>query len=211
MTSTEPAGAIIPARNRRQAMDWSLVLLSQGIECIFEHLEAGWALLVGPQDFERAVAALRQYEIENPGWRWRQELPWPPVVFHWGALLWCLVLAAVHWLNTLGGMNLTAIGRMQSDAVLNGAWWRLFTAIMLHGDLAHLMANITFGLVVLGLAMARYGPGCALLAAYLALAPAFHPGLREIHCRRNSRRVHAVRAGRVESAQRCGRSSRRIC
>jgi membrane associated rhomboid family serine protease len=51
---------------------------------------------------------------------------------------------------------------------LNGAWWRLFTAILLHADLAHLMANSTFGLVVLGLAMARYGAGCALLAAYLA-------------------------------------------
>ena len=168
MTSTEPASAIIPARSRRQAMDWSLVLLSQGIECMIEHLEDGWALLVGPQDFERAIAALRQYEIENRGWRWRQELPWPSVVFHWGALIWCLVLVAVHWLNTMSGVNLKAVGRMQGDAVLNGAWWRLFTAIMLHGDLAHLMANMTFGLVVLGLAMARYGPGCALLAAYLA-------------------------------------------
>ena len=168
MTSTEPASAIIPARSRRQAMDWSLVLLSQGIECMIEHLEDGWALLVGPQDFERAIAALRQYEIENRGWRWRQELPWPSVVFHWGAVIWCVALAAVHWLNTLGRVNLKSVGLMQGDAVLNGAWWRLFTAIMLHGDLAHLMANITFGLVVLGLAMARYGAGCALLAAYLA-------------------------------------------
>jgi membrane associated rhomboid family serine protease len=168
MTSTEPTGAIIPARSRRQAMDWSLVLLSQGIECIIEHLEDGWVLLVEPQDFERASAALQQYEIENPGWRWRQELSWPPVVFHWGALVWCLVLAAVHWIDTLGGVNLESVGRMQSDAVWNGAWWRLFTAILLHGDLAHLMANLTFGLVVLGLAMARYGAGCALLAACLA-------------------------------------------
>ena len=168
MTSTEPARAIIPTRNRRQAMDWSLVLLSQGIECIIEHLEDGWALLVGPEDFERAVAALHQYEIENPRWRWRQELPWPPVVFHWGALVWCLVLAAVHGLNATNGASLNAVGRMQADAVLNGAWWRLFTAILLHADLAHLMANITFGLLVLGLAMARYGAGCALLAAYLA-------------------------------------------
>src|SRR5437867_4043395 len=168
MTSTEPASAIIPARSRGQAMDWSLVLLSQGIECIIEHLEDRWALLVGPQDFERAIAALRQYEIENPGWRWRQELPWAPVLFHWGALVWCLVLAAVHWLNSLSGANLNVVGRMQGDAVLDGAWWLLFTAITLHGDLAHLMANITFGLLVLGLAMARYGAGCALLAAYLA-------------------------------------------
>ena len=168
MTSTEPARTVIPARNRRQAMDWSLVLLSQSIECTIEHLEDGWALLVGPQEFERAVAALHQYEIENPRWRWRRELPWPSVVFHWGALVWCLVLAAVHWLNATNGASLNAVGRMQADAVLNGAWWRLFTAILLHADLAHLMANITFGLLVLGLAMARYGAGCALLAAYLA-------------------------------------------
>src|SRR5688572_24399454 len=168
MTSTEPAHATIPARSRRQAMDWSLVLLSQGIECIIEDQQGNWALLVGPQDFERAVAALHQYEIENPGWRWRQELPWPAVVFHWGALVWCLVLAAVYGLDALGGVNLKAVGWMQVDAVLNGAWWRLFTAILLHGDLSHLMANITFGLVVLGLAMARYGAGCALLAAYVA-------------------------------------------
>jgi membrane associated rhomboid family serine protease len=149
-------------------MDWSLVLLSQGIECIIEHREDGWAVLVGAQELERALAALRQYEIENRGWRWRQELTWPSVVFHWGALLWCLVLAAVHWLTTTYGMSLKAAGMMQSDAVLNGAWWRLFTAILLHGDLAHLMANLTFGAVVLGLAMARYGAGCALLAAFLA-------------------------------------------
>jgi membrane associated rhomboid family serine protease len=144
------------------------VLLSQGIECIIEPPDDGWALRVGPQDFERAIAAIHQYEIENPGWRWRHELPWPSVVFHWGALVWCVGLAIVHGLKTMTGVDLEVVGRMQGDAVLNGAWWRLFTAILLHGDLAHLMANITFGVVVLGLAMARYGAGCALLAAYLA-------------------------------------------
>jgi membrane associated rhomboid family serine protease len=168
MTSIESMHSTIPAHSRHQAMDWSLVLLSQGIECIIERLEDGWVLLVGSQDLERSLAALHQYEIENPGWRWRQELPWPPVLFHWGALFWCLALAAVYGTETLSGVNLRTVGLMQSDAVLNGAWWRLFTAILLHGDLAHLMANITFGLVVLGLAMARYGAGCALLAAYLA-------------------------------------------
>src|SRR5262245_29979093 len=168
MTSIEPTSAIIPARSRRQAMDWSLVLLSQGVECTIEQLADSWALLVEPRDFERSMAALHQYEIENPRSRWRQELPWSTVVFHWGSLVWCLVLAAVYGLDTLMGVNLKPVGLMLGGAVLNGAWWRLFTAIMLHGDLAHLMANLTFGLVVLGLAMARYGAGCALLAAYLA-------------------------------------------
>ena len=168
MTSTEPAGAVIPARSRRQAMDWSLVLLSQGIECMIDHLEEGWVLFVAPQDLALAKEALRQYEIENPRWHWRQELPWPSVVFHWGALVWCFALATMYWLSAVGGANFKDAGLMKGDAVLNGAWWRLFTAIMLHADFAHLMANITFGLVVLGLVMARYGAGCALLAAYLA-------------------------------------------
>ncbi len=162
-------------------MDWSLVLLSQGIECTIEHLEHGWALTVRPEDYERAIAAVQQYEIENSAWRWRQTLPGASVLFHWGALVWCILLAAIHWLSSLSGANLTAVGAVEGAAVLNGAWWRLFTAVMLHGGLAHLMVNITFGLLVLGLAMARYGAGCALLAAFLAAAGGnlasalFHP------------------------------------
>ncbi|HWH70051.1 MAG TPA: rhomboid family intramembrane serine protease, partial [Candidatus Sulfotelmatobacter sp.] len=47
-------------------------------------------------------------------------------------------------------------------------WWRLFTAIWLHADVAHLAANATLGFVLLGLAMGRYGTGNGLLAAYVA-------------------------------------------
>jgi membrane associated rhomboid family serine protease len=38
----------------------------------------------------------------------------------------------------------------------------------LHADLAHLATNATIGLVLLGLAMGRYGTGAGLLAAYVA-------------------------------------------
>ena len=53
--------------------------------------------------------------------------------------------------------RIAGTGLMDSAAVSKGAWWRLFTAILLHNDLGHLMANMTIGFVVLGLAMARYG------------------------------------------------------
>jgi membrane associated rhomboid family serine protease len=52
--------------------------------------------------------------------------------------------------------------------VAAGEWWRLFTAITLHENLPHLAANLTTGFLLLGLAMARYGPAVALLAAFLA-------------------------------------------
>ena len=78
MTSEDFSNSVIPARNRRQAMDWSLVLLSQGIECVIERSADGWTLLVEPQDRSRALATLRQYQIENRGWAWRQRRPdWP--------------------------------------------------------------------------------------------------------------------------------------
>ncbi|MEW6306157.1 MAG: rhomboid family intramembrane serine protease, partial [Verrucomicrobiota bacterium] len=59
-------------------------------------------------------------------------------------------------------------GIMDSEAFRAGEWWRLFTAVMLHGDAGHLMANITTGFLLLGLAMARFGGGVTLLATFLA-------------------------------------------
>ena len=168
MTSAESANTVIPARNRRQAMDWSLVLVSQGIEPVIEQTGHGWVLLVEPQDHSRALATLRQYQLENRRRFWRQELPWPEIAFHRGAIAWCLLLALFHGLNAVSGSLLESVGAMDRAAVTHGAWWRLFTATMLHFDLAHLMANLAIGFPVFGLAMGRYGPACALLAACLA-------------------------------------------
>lgn len=168
MTSAESTDTIIPARHRQQAMDWSLVLLSQGIESVIEQSESGWVLLVEREVHARALATLRQYQLENRGWSWRQRMPWPEITFHWGAIVWCLLLALFHWSNHVWGSRLESAGVMSPTAVHNGSWWRLFTATMLHVDLAHLMANLAIGFPVLGLAMGRYGPACALLAAYLA-------------------------------------------
>src|SRR6266536_6297542 len=182
--STNSSRPSIPTRNQRQAMDWSLVLLSQGIESVIERAEGGWMLQVEPEAHSRALGILRQYQLENRGWSWRQKMPWPEVNFHWGATAWCLLLAFFHWLNARGGSHLEAAGVMSSVAVQNGSWWRLFTATMLHFDLAHLMANLAIGFPVLGLAMGRYGPACGLLAAYLAGVAGnvaslfFHPDLR---------------------------------
>jgi membrane associated rhomboid family serine protease len=66
---------------------------------------------------------------------------------------------------------------MDNAAVHAGEWWRLFTAMLLHADIAHLASNLSLGLVLLGLAMGRYGSGLGLLAAYLAGAAGNLAGL----------------------------------
>ena len=55
-------------------MDWSLVLVSQGIETTIDQAEdgTGWGLLVAGQDYGNALRTLRQYRLENRGWPWQQ-------------------------------------------------------------------------------------------------------------------------------------------
>jgi rhomboid protease GluP len=149
-------------------MDWSLVLVSQGIESTIVQPDGGpgWGLLVSAQDYSNALRTLRQYRLENRAWPWQQPVFKPDLLFDWGSLAWALLTCLFYWLNTHA--DLQSAGLMDGAAVAHGQWWRLFTAIWLHADLAHLAANISLGLLLLGLAMGRYGTGIGLLAAYLA-------------------------------------------
>jgi rhomboid protease GluP len=161
---------IIPTRSRSQAMDWSLVLASQGIQATLQidPESRRWFLIVEEQDYEPAMAAIRQYRLENRGWNWKQKLEWSGVMFHWGVLLWCILLGLVYWFDAAHGNGLRGAGMMDSAAVRKGEWWRVLTAVSLHSNVGHLAANLTTGFLLLGLAMARYGAGVSLLAAYLA-------------------------------------------
>jgi rhomboid protease GluP len=164
--------ARIPARSRRQAMDWSLVLVSQGIQPTIESGDslAGWGLLVAEAEYIKAIEAIRLYESENRGWLGRLKGFRTELLFDWGALAWVAILILFYWADTR--VDLQPIGIMDASAVSRGEWWRCFTAIWLHADLAHLAGNATLGVVLLGLTMARYGTGPGMLMGYLTGAGA---------------------------------------
>ncbi len=166
----EQAGSIrIPARSRRQAMDWGLVLVSQGIESTiaFAEEERTWSLLVSAEEHVPALEAIRLYEWENRHWPWRQPVFPGGLIFDGGSLAWMLLVGAFYCLSS-ANPAMRAAGVMDAAAVTHGEWWRLFTAVWLHADLSHLASNAGLGLVFLGLAMGRFGTGVGLLAAYLA-------------------------------------------
>lgn len=158
----------IPVRSRRHAMDWSLVLASQDIPAVIEHdLETGWALVVSRQDHPRALAAIQLYHRENRRWLWRKPVLKQRFVFDWASLVWG-VLVVLFYFFSLSQPGLKELGLMDTGQFANGQWWRLFTAMWLHADAAHITANAVFGCALLGLAMGQYGTGTGLLAAYLA-------------------------------------------
>ena len=165
----ETMTACIPTHSRREAMDWSLVLVSQGIETRIDfNEETGWQLTVPEHELEHARDILRQYEAENRRWPWRQRIPGRSMLFDWGSMAWVMLICFFFWLQTHSGFDLRTAGLMDSAAVSRGEWWRLFTAIFLHADIGHLAMNATIGLFLLGLTMGSLGTGWGLLAAYLA-------------------------------------------
>ena len=165
-----PLTSVIPVQGERQAMDWSLVLASQGIEAFIEREPESprWLLVIHGPDFPRAVQTLRAYLKENQARRWTRELPGAGLLFdaRGAAALW--VFALLFLLQTSGPSGFTEAGVMSNQAVQEGQWWRLFTAVTLHGDIAHLAANLFSGFILIGLAMGAYGRGLGWLLAYLA-------------------------------------------
>jgi len=143
--------------------------MSQGIEPVIDYStdEDSWGLLVPQQHHENALTIIRQYQSENRHWPWRKELFHIGPLFDAASLLWGLLAVFFFWLSNDSEL-IVSIGVMDTLAVMNGQWWRLFTAPLLHADLAHLTTNLIFGVLLLGLAMGRYGTGIGILSSYLA-------------------------------------------
>ena len=162
--------ASIPTRSERQAMDWSLVLASQGIDAVIDRNPQAdtWQLLVPDPEYSRALRAIREYLKENKTRRWHQELPFTDLILDWRGVVPMLFFILLYASEATGRGSLRTAGMAQGQAILSGEWWRLFTAVTLHADLSHLAANVTTGLLLVGLAMGAYGAGWGLLVPYLA-------------------------------------------
>jgi rhomboid protease GluP len=164
----QTATAVLESHSKAQALDWSLVLVSQGIESVISQREhdGAWVLEVVESDLRRAVEAIAAYERENAT-VWRQEVKWTGLLFDIRSVFWFAALATFHFFAAVSRTDFQTAGLMDRTALQHGEWWRLFTAVTLHADIAHLAANVTAGIVFLGLAMGCFGWGNALLLSLL--------------------------------------------
>ena len=158
----------LECRSQAQAMDWSLVLISQGIESVVTRREEDgvWMIEVAESDFRRATESVAAYERENAT-VWRREVKWAGLLFDVRAVLWFGLLILFHVFVLISPTDFKGIGAVDRGAVLQGEWWRLFTAVTLHADEAHLAANVAIGIVFLGLAMGCLGAGNAVLLSFI--------------------------------------------
>ena len=156
--SAEPAIAQLPADlveagaypTMAVGFEHGLVVLAMGCAYWLVPAEGGFRLLVEPP----AVAAVRQqlacFDRESIGWpprpvlenlpRRKTELVTP--------MLWSLGLLGVFWMQG-ERPGWTEAGVLDTQAVFDrGQWWRLVTALFLHADTAHVVANALGGILV---------------------------------------------------------------
>lgn len=128
-----------------------------------------FALQVAEADAQRALAHLREYEVEN---RPAQPPP-PPPPLHGNAWAGCVAytvcLLGVAYAISNGLVRLDAFhtGELDAARVQSGQWWRAWTALTLHLSGPHLAANLGAGIWFGYLAGRQLGVGVAWLLIVL--------------------------------------------
>jgi membrane associated rhomboid family serine protease len=133
-----------------EANQHALVLVAAGIGCQLTRRPGEVALLVGAENAAYAIAELAAYEREQRV-ATPPSLSLPPLRSGLSGLLaaWCALVfvdsAATH--QALGHDWLLA-GEAVAGAIVGGEWWRTITALALHADVGHLLANLIAGSIL---------------------------------------------------------------
>jgi membrane associated rhomboid family serine protease len=164
--------SIYRASSRHPCEEQALVLGAMQIDHRVSEQPDGCHVLVPAPLAARATEQLRLYARENPR---RLARPWPPMPPWRGALgAIAFALAIGFWYfaqaRLMFGIDWLGRGGLEAGSVRLGEWWRVFTALTLHADAAHVAGNMVFGAFFGYLAGQYLGSGVALLLLLWAAA-----------------------------------------
>ena len=145
--------------SRRSILESDLVLTSMGIETRIERRMFEWRLLTLEALATHARIQLDLYYKENKQ-RQRPFTLYPTLgEGYYGALVYLGVIWLVFLIDQAGFVGRTGV--LSASAVDQGAWWLTVTALTLHANLSHIVANSVTG-ALFGYATGRYlGDGFA--------------------------------------------------
>jgi len=153
---------------------WSLVLRARRVPHRVRSLPSGYTVQVPPRFVRQAVDEILLYQQENVSPH--PSIPLPPAQERAratvaGMLALCAFFAVAHrpWPG-LGWypQYWHAVGVADAAGIMQGQVWRMFTALTLHADPAHIASNAVVGGAFLILLSRRVGSGTAWLVAILA-------------------------------------------
>lgn len=162
--------ALYHSIHRAPCDELNLVLHSVAIDSEVALHEGKHYLLVEETTAEVAYQQLKAYVAENAPEQIIKKPLRPLRKGYAAAYLYAVILLLISILQNSLAFNLdwTQIGLADSYKINAGQWWLNFTALTLHGDVAHLAGNIGFG-VLFGLLVTQHlGSGAAWFSILFA-------------------------------------------
>jgi len=141
----------------------ALVLAAVGVSSEVASRGDSFALLVTDDAVDIATAHLNDYDEETLSRR-REPSPPSPHPDAWlGSAAYAAVLVGVAHCASADvlGFNWFSSGELVGGLLRSGELWRVVTALTLHADFTHLIANLAFGMLFGFLAGQLLGPGIA--------------------------------------------------
>jgi len=148
--------------NLKEARDHGLVISSMELAHWIIQRDGRYVLVVEVEDEEEIRQAIAEYDAEQkmrrPADRERANMDIP------GYALFCML--AVMWgfwvfqAKTAWAVEQGIAGSVE---IQKGEWWRVITALTLHGDSFHFISNLCIGAFFFAFALARAGGGLGAL------------------------------------------------
>lgn len=169
----------------KEARERGLVLAASGLTHSIGREGEVWTLRCAQADVPRAVFELAAYEAELMNADPPEEDASPVKVRWWSLPLVALLMVGFAVAQAELGEKWREAGILSSDLVCaRGEWWRTVTALTLHGDAPHVLANLGSGIWFGGLLVPSFGQGLTWLAVIVSgalgnalTAWAYYPGL----------------------------------
>ncbi len=151
-------------RRLAEARDRGLVIAAKDLPHWIERDTDEWVLLVEESAREVAIDELTAFESEEsarpPVPRFLPSEKIPTLSLYVAA--W--VMSGFFLTQNLAGAEWMRRGEALNSAILQrGEWWRIITALTLHGDVAHVSANLAAGLLFAAIVIPHLGTGLAWL------------------------------------------------
>lgn len=161
--------ALKRTNSQARAEAWALALASQGISSWINQLADQWWVHVFDVDAPRAAATLDVYDRENDTESHHvangESAGFPTngsAASFVPAVGIAIALVAAHaWIASANSW-VVPLGSARAVRILQGEWWRSATALTLHADVFHVLANAIFGALFLGVLFLRSGVGVGL-------------------------------------------------
>ncbi len=151
-----------------EARERGLVVAARELPHWIEREGEVWVLQVEATAAEEAARELAAFEVEE-----RARPPKPSIMPAGKVNMLSLYVAGwslvtffflQQWLGRVWELR----GVAESGAILRGEWWRTLTALTLHADVSHLVANLGTGLLFAAFLLPRFGTGVTWLAVVLS-------------------------------------------